>query len=208
MKQKQLSKPTHPVRRFALLLAAAGGIGLYLLAPKAAHDTAADVAPPVLSMSAPTSAATPTQAPSPEATLAQRPATLPPGIVLVSTQPEARPPQATLLLDGQLQAQPQGTHVAGSALLLRGVTADAVTLGLADGQVLYTLPVSPAEEVRQRMADARSARLAERAAAPTAAASGERVVQHDAGQTAPLPDAMKVTVNRRRPSAPGPVGGL
>lgn len=206
-------RPAQPAWRVAALLAtlaAAGGLGLYLYglytpgaAPPGVQSTAAEAELAVRPL--PASASTDIPAPA-IAALDQRPATLPPGIVLVSTQPDARPPQATLLLDGQLQAQTQGTSVAGSALQLRGVTADAVTLGLVEGPVLYTLPVSPVEEVRQRMADARAARLAERATAPTGAASGDWVVQRDAGQTTPLPDEMKVTVSRRRPNAPGPVG--
>ena len=198
------ARPASPVRRLVALLgtlAAVGGVGLCLRglyapgdAPAVGQGAAADADQAVRPLAA--SASTDRAAPTPAA-VGQLPATLPPGIVLVSTQPDARPPQATLLLDGQLQAQTEGTAVAGSALRLRGVTAEAVTLGLAEGPVLYTLPVSPAEEVRQRMGDARAARLAERAAAPTAAASGDWVVQRDAGQTAPLPDAMKVTVRQR-----------
>lgn len=209
------ARPASPARRLVALLAtlvAVGGVGVCLRdlyapgdAPAVAQGAAAGADLAVRPLAA--SASIDRPAPTPAA-VGQLPATLPPGIVLVSTQPDARPPQATLLLDGQLQAQTEGTAVAGSALRLRGVTAEAVTLGLAEGPVLYTLMVSPAEEVRQRMADARSARLAERAAVPAAAASGERVVQHDAGQTTPLPDEMKVTVNRRHPGVPGPVGGF
>ncbi|WP_338413885.1 hypothetical protein [uncultured Sphaerotilus sp.] len=184
-----------------MTLATVGGLGLYLRdlyapgdAPPVAQGAAADADLAVRSLPATASIDQPAPA---TATRDQLPATLPPGIVLVSTQPDAQPPQATLLLDGQLQAQTLGTTVAGSALRLRGVTSDAVTLGLAEGPVLYTLPVSPAEEVRQRLADARAARLAERATAPTGAASGDWVVQRDADQTTPLPDAMKVTVRQR-----------
>ncbi|MEY2874600.1 MAG: hypothetical protein RLZZ373_1971 [Pseudomonadota bacterium] len=201
--------PTWPAIALLAALTAAGGLGFYVLAPGEAPtvtpDAAATAGTVTESTAAGVSAAV---APPPAASLAQQPATLPPGIVLVSTAPDAQPPQATLLLDGRLQVQPQGAQVAGSALLLRGVTASTATLGLAEGPVLYTLPISSADTVRRRLAEARSARLAERAAASTIASVGERVVQRDAGQTAPLPDEMTVTVHRRRPTAPGPVGGL
>ncbi len=190
-------------------LTAAGGLGCHVLAPGDAPTVTPDAtASPGTFTESTAVRVSAAVAPPPAAALAQQPATLPPGIVLVSTAPDAQPPQATLLLDGQLQVQPQGTQVAGSALLLRGVTASTATLGLAEGPVLYTLPISPADAVRRLLADARSARLAERAAAPTIASVGERVVQRDAGQTAPLPDEMTVTVHRRHPTAPGPVGGL
>lgn len=190
-------------------LTAAGGLGFHVLAPGDAPTVTPDAtASPGTFPESTAVRVSAAVAPPPTAALARQPAALPPGIVLVSTAPDAQPPQATLLLDGQLQVQPQGTQVAGSALLLRGVTASTATLGLSEGPVLYTLPISPADAVRRLLADARSARLAERAAAPTVASVGERVVQRDAGQTAPLPDEMTVTVHRRRPTAPGPVGGL
>jgi hypothetical protein len=190
-------------------LTAAGGLGFYVLAPGAPPTVTPDAAATADTFTESTAVRVSAGvALSPSAALAQGPATLPPGIVLVSTTPDAQPPQATLLLDGQLQVQSRGANVAGSALRLREVTSTTATLGLAEGPVLYTLPIGPADTVRRLLAEARSARLAERAAAATVASVGERVVQHDAGQTAPLPDEMTVTVHRRRPAVPGPVGGL
>jgi hypothetical protein len=138
---------------------------------------------------------------------AQLPATLPPGITLVSTVPDTQPPQATLLLDGRLQAQPLGSGVGGSGLQVREITAEGITLGLSGGQPLYTLRVTPAAEVARLMAEARAQRLLDRPATQVAPV-GEQVVQQDASRTTALPDEMKVTVHRRQPATSGPVGSL
>lgn len=158
----------------------------------------------------PSDAATATAAPTsgtPPTTGAQLPATLPPGIVLVSTVPNAQPPQATLLVDGRLQAQPLGSSVAGAGLQVREVTAEGITLGQSDGPPLYTLRVTSAAETARLMAEARAQRLAERQ--PTLVKPvGEQVVQRDADHPGALPDEMKVTVHRRQPVTTGPVGSL
>lgn len=196
----------------AVLLAAAGGLVLHLQAPgspAASENAEVDARAAADPAARPAAASTASDLPAPApAALDQRPAMLPPGILLVATQPGAQPPQATLWLDGQLQGLVQDAPVAGSVLRLREVMADAVTLGLAQGPALYTLQRSPADEVRRHMADARAARLAERAAAPGSMVPGDRVVQQDAGQTTPLPQEMQVTVRRRVPGGPGPVGGI
>jgi hypothetical protein len=138
---------------------------------------------------------------------AQLPATLPPGITLVSTVPNAQPPQATLLVDGRLQAQPLGSSVAGVGLKIREVTAEGITLGQQDGPPLYTLRITSAAETTRLMAEARAQRLAERQ--PTLVRpAGDLVVQRDADRAAALPDEMNVTVHRRQPVTAGPVGSL
>lgn len=208
-------RPAGPAWRFVALagvLTAAGGLVLHLQAPgvlAAAEGAEVDARTSAGPAGRPAAASTASDLPTPAmAAPDQRPAMLPPGILLVATQPDARPPQATLWLDGQLQGLVQDAPVAGSVLRLREVMADAVTLGLAQGPALYTLQRSPADEVRRHMADARAARLTERAAAPGPAAPGDRVVQQDAGQAAPQPPEMQVTVRRRLPAGPGPVGGI
>jgi len=133
--------------------------------------------------------------------------TLPPGIALVSTVPNAQPPQATLLVDGRLQAQPLGSSVAGVGLKVREVTAEGITLGQSDGPPLYTLRITSAAETTRLMAEARAQRLAERQ--PTLVKpAGDPVVQRDADHAAALPDEMKVTVHRRQPVTTGAVGSL
>lgn len=155
-----------------------------------------------------TATVAPTAGTSPTAgAQAQLPATLPPGIALVSTVPNAQPPQATLLVDGRLQAQPLGSSVAGVGLSVREVTADGITLGQPDGPPLYTLRITSAAETARLMAAARAQRLAERQ--PTLVRpAGDPVVQQDADRAAARPDEMNVTVHRRQPVTAGPVGSL
>jgi hypothetical protein len=177
-----------------------------------APDAASGAAPTPITaqVASPADTATATTAPSagtsPTAG-AQLPATLPPGITLVSTVPNAQPPQATLLVDGRLQAQPLGSSVAGVGLKVREVTAEGITLGQSEGPPLYTLRINSAAETTRLMAEARAQRLAERQ--PTLVKpSGDPVVQRDADHAAALPDEMKVTVHRRQPVTTGAVGSL
>lgn len=168
--------------------------------PTGALATAADTATASTSTTAPTSGTTPT-------TSAELPKTLPPGITLVSTVPNAQPPQATLLVEGRLQAQPLGSNVTGVGLQVREVTAEGITLGQKEGPPLYTLRVTAAAETARLMAEARAQRLAERQ--PTLVKPvGDQVVQQDAGHPGALPDEMKVTVHQRQPVTAGPVGSL
>ena len=164
---------------------------------------AAQVTPPAntaTAVAAPTAGTSPTSG-------AQLPATLPPDITLVSTVPNAQPPQATLLVDGRLQAQPLGSSVAGVGLKVHEVTAEGITLGQSDGPPLYTLRINSAAETTRLMAEARAQRLAERQ--PTLVKPvGDPVVQRDADHAAALPDEMKVTVHRRQSVTAGQVGSL
>lgn len=182
------------------------GCGAYAWMHRAAtpETTSGAAAPPI------TAQATATTAPSAEASptsSAPLPATLPPGITLVSTVPNAQPPQATLLVDGRLQAQTLGSHIAGAGLQVREVTAEGITLGQRDGPPLYMLQVSSAAETTRLMAEARAQRLAERP--PTLVQPvGDLVVQRDADRAAALPEEMNVTVHRRQPVRAGAVGSL
>ena len=178
-------------------------------APEGAPDTAATpMAMPPTPAAQPsdptTAAAEPSAVPTPSARL---PATPPPGIVLVSTAPNAQPPQATFLVDGRLQAQPLGSHIAGAGLQVREVTAEGITLGQQDGTPLYTLRVTSAAETARLMAETRAQRLAERQPALVRPV-GEPVVQRDADRPGGIPEEMKVTVHRRQPVTTGPVGSL
>ncbi len=168
------------------------------------ETTSGAAAPPI------TAQATTTTAPSAETSPtsgAPLPATPPPGIVLVSTAPNAQPPQATFLVDGRLQAQPLGSHIAGAGLQVREVTAEGITLGQRDGPPLYTLQVTSAAETTRLLAEARAQRLAERQPALVRPV-GEPVVQRDADRPGGIPEEMKVTVHRRQPVTTGPVGSL
>ncbi|MBP8271276.1 MAG: hypothetical protein KAX42_05320 [Sphaerotilus sp.] len=211
---KQLERPA---RGRGLVIATgvvvALGCGAYAwmnrsTAPDAASGSApapvaAQVVPPA---NAATATAAPTAGTSPTSG-AQLPATPPPGIVLVSTVPNAQPPQATLLVDGRLQSQPLGSSIAGAGLQIRGVTAESVTLGQQDGPPLYTLHMTSTAETTRLMAETRAQRLAERQ--PTLVQPvGDPVVQRNADHPGALPDEMKVTVPRRQPVTSGPVGSL
>lgn len=175
-------------------------------APEEASDTvpaplAAPITPPVGPGTAPAAGASPTPGG------AQLPPTLPSGIVLVSTVPDAQPPQATLLVEGRLQSQPLGSSIAATGLQVREVTAEGITLGLQDRPPQYTLRVTSATEATRLMAEARAQRMAERQ--PTLVQPvGDPVVQQDADRSGARPDEMKVTVHRRQPVTRGPVGSF